>query len=203
MGSTLIGIAGGTGSGKTTLAHKIARRLGPDRAAIIAHDAYYLDLSHLSPAARAAVNFDEPAALDNDLLLDDLRSLKAGRPVSCPEYDFTTHTRRARACPVPAREIVVVEGILLFAVPALRDVFDVRVYVDTSADVRLARRVNRDLAERGRDRQSVEAQYFGTVLPMHQMHVEPSKRFAHIVVAEGGAVQGVIDAIVDRLGALV
>jgi len=195
----LIGIAGGTGSGKTTVAQKLAQALPDGRAALIQHDWYYRDRSHLDPAARAQINFDEPDALENDLLLADLTALKANRPVDCPQYDFASHTRRTEVRQVLPRSIVLVEGILLFAVPAVRDVFDLRLFVDTDDDVRLLRRVRRDIEERGRDIQSVEAQYLGTVRRMHQQHVAPSRAHAHLIIPEGGENAPALEVIVGRL----
>src|SRR3569832_1889395 len=149
MASLIIGIAGGTGSGKTTLARKLIEALPDGKAALIEHDWYYRDRSHLTPTEQTQVNFDEPDALENDLLLAHLQALKAGQPVSCPQYDFATHTRRALFRQVPC-PVVVVEGILLFAVPAVLDCFDLRLFVYTDDDIRLLRRLKRDLTERGR-----------------------------------------------------
>jgi len=194
----LIGIAGGTGSGKTTVALKLFQAVA-DRAALIQHDWYYRDRSHLTPAQRSLVNFDEPDALENDLLLADLLALKEERAVACPQYDFGTHTRRAERRPVPARPIVLVEGILLFAVPALRDVFDLRLFIDTDDDVRLLRRVRRDMEERARDLASIESQYLSTVRRMHQQHVAPSRAHAHLIIPEGGENVPALDVIVGRM----
>jgi len=195
----LIGIAGGTGSGKTTVAQKLAQALPDGRAALIQHDWYYRDRSHLDPAARAQINFDEPDALENDLLLADLTALKANRPVDCPQYDFASHTRRDVVRPILPRSIILVEGILLFAVPAVRDLLDLRLFVDTDDDVRLLRRVRRDIEERGRDISSVEAQYLGTVRRMHQQHVAPSRAHAHLIIPEGGENAPALEVIVGRL----
>jgi uridine kinase len=195
----LIGIAGGTGSGKTTVAKKLASALPAGKAASIAHDWYYRDRSHLDAAARALINFDEPDALENDLLLADLMALKADRPVECPQYDFGSHTRRAERRQVLPCPIILVEGILLFAVPSLRDAFDLRLFVDTDDDVRLLRRVRRDLEERGRDMKSIEAQYLGTVRRMHQQHVAPSRAHAHLIIPEGGENAPALDVVVGRL----
>ncbi|HEY4160292.1 MAG TPA: uridine kinase [Polyangiaceae bacterium] len=194
----LIGIAGGTGSGKTTLADKISEELG-DAAVLISHDWYYLDRSGLSADERENVNYDEPSALDNALLAAHLDELRAGRSVECPQYDFATHTRRRQTTARASRRVVVVEGILLFAVPALRDRFDLRLYVDTDDDIRLMRRIRRDLVDRDRDIQSVEHQYYESVRPMHLLHVAPSKRFAHLIVPEGGQNAQALDVIVGRL----
>ncbi len=196
--SLLLGIAGGTGSGKSTLAAKIGEALGSG-CTLISHDWYYLDRTGFSPEQREAINYDEPAALDNALLASHLDELRQSRPVECPQYDFATHTRRKETKPVPACHVVVVEGILLFAVPELRDLFDLRLYVDTDDDIRLMRRLRRDLIDRGRDLRSVEQQYYGSVRPMHQLHVAPSKQHAHLVVPEGGRNAQALDVIVGRL----
>lgn len=195
----LIGIAGGTGSGKTTVAVKLAEALPTERAALISQDWYYRDRSHLDPAARALINFDEPDALENELLLADLLALKAGRSVNCPQYDFSTHTRRAERRTILSRSIILVEGILLFAVPAVREAFDLRLFVDTDDDVRLLRRVRRDIEERGRDIQSIESQYLGSVRRMHQQHVAPSRAHAHLIIPEGGENAPALEVIVGRL----
>jgi uridine kinase len=197
--NVLVGIAGGTGSGKTTLARKILDALPPGQALLIQYDDYYRDRSHLTPEQRDRLNFDEPDALENDRLAADLAALKAGRAIDAPEYDFTTHTRRAQARRLEPCPIVIVEGILLFAVPELRDAFDLRIFVDTDDDIRLMRRIKRDLLERGRDLASVEAQYFGTVREMHQLHVAPSKRHAHVVIPEQRDNPQALDVLVGRL----
>lgn len=198
----VIGIAGGTGSGKTTLARKIAEALA-GHVAVIEHDGYYRDRSGISPQERASINYDEPEALENERLAEDLVALRAGLPVQCPEYDFSTHTRRASWRRVEPARIVLVEGILLFAVAELRGLFDLRIFVDTDDDIRLMRRIRRDLVERGRDIDSVQKQYYGTVRPMHLLHVMPSRRYAHLIVPEGGENQQALDVIVGRLRYLV
>jgi uridine kinase len=195
----LVGIAGGTGSGKTTVAMKLVQAMPQDRAALIQHDWYYRDRSHLTPEQRERLNFDEPDALENDLLLTDLIALKAGRQIHCPQYDFATHTRRAERVPVPPRTIIVVEGILLFAVASLRSVFDLRLFVDTDDDIRLLRRIRRDIEERGRDIQSIQTQYLQSVRPMHQQYVAPSRAAAHLIIPEGGENAHALDVIVGRL----
>jgi uridine kinase len=200
--SLLLGIAGGTGSGKTTLAAKIGEALGAG-STLISHDWYYLDRTGYTPEQREAINYDEPAALDNALLCQHLDELRQSRPVECPQYDFASHTRRRETVSVPARHVVVVEGILLFAVPELRDRFDLRLYVDTDDDIRLMRRLRRDVLDRGRDLRSVEQQYYKSVRPMHQLHVAPSKQFAHLVVPEGGQNAQALDVIVGRLRYLI
>jgi uridine kinase len=199
VSTILVGIAGGTGSGKTTLARRIVEGLPDGQAWLIAHDDYYRDRSHLTPAERDLLNFDEPDALENDRLAADLAALRAGRAVDAPRYDFTTHTRRADTRRLDPRPVIVVEGILLFAVPALCDLFDVRIFVDTPDDTRLMRRIKRDLVERGRDIASIESQYFGSVRAMHQLHVAPSKRHAHIVIPEESDNPAALDVIVGRL----
>ncbi len=196
--SLLLGIAGGTGSGKTTLAAKIGEALG-EGSTLISHDWYYLDRTGYTPAEREAINYDEPAALDNALLGQHLDELRRSNAVQCPRYDFTTHTRCAEAVTTPARHVIVVEGILLFAVPELRDRFDLRLFVDTDDDIRLLRRIRRDTVDRGRDLNSVEQQYYGSVRPMHVQHVAPSKQHAHLVVPEGGENAQALDVIVGRL----
>lgn len=194
----LIGIAGGTGSGKTTLAARITEAIAGD-ASLICQDWYYRDRSGISQHERDAINYDEPAAIDNELLASDLTKLKGGHTVECPQYDFSTHTRQARGQLVEPKRIVVVEGILLFAVLELRALFDLRIFVDTDDDIRLMRRIRRDLVERSRDIASVESQYYGTVRPMHLMHVAPSRRFAHLIVPEGGENAEALEVIVGRL----
>ena len=198
----LIGVAGGTGSGKTTLAQRIEAAL-PKDVTVLEQDSYYRDRSHLSAAERASVNYDEPAALENDLLAAHLAALKAGHTIESPEYDFATHTRRAHHHRIVPSSIIVVEGILLFAVQELREAFDLRIFVDTDDDIRLMRRIRRDLVDRGRDIADIERQYHDTVRPMHLLHVAPSKRFAHLIVPEGGENAEALDVIVGRLRYLV
>jgi uridine kinase len=195
----LIGIAGGTGSGKTTVATKIVEALPAGQALLLQQDSYYRDRSHLTPEERARVNFDEPEAIENDRLEHDLRELRAGRAVEGPIYDFGSHTRRRETQRLEPCRIVVAEGILLFTVPAVRDLFDLRLFVDTPDDVRLLRRIKRDLIERGRDIASIEAQYLSTVRAMHEVHVAPTKRHAHLIVPEGGENTQALEVIVGRL----
>ena len=199
MNPVLIGIAGGTGSGKTTVASKIVQALPPGRALLVQQDSYYRDRSHLTLAERALINFDEPDAIDNDLLVSDLCALRAGIAVDGPLYDFATHTRRRETRRMEPCSIVVVEGILLFAVAAVRDLFDLRIFVETPDDVRLLRRIKRDIVKRGRDIAAIEQQYLSTVRPMHELHVAPTRRHAHLIVPEGGQNSQAVDVIVGRL----
>jgi uridine kinase len=195
----VVGIAGGTGSGKTTVAERLAAALPAGRCVTIDHDAYYRDQSHLAPAARADVNYDHPATLDSALFAEHLRELRAGRAVEVPIYDFATHTRRAETRPVAPASVIIVEGILVFAEPALREQMDIRIFVDTDSDIRLMRRIRRDLEERGRSFQSVRDQYYATVRPMHLEHVEPSKRWADLILPEGGNNRVALDILLGQL----
>jgi uridine kinase len=196
----VIGIAGGTGSGKTTVAHKLAAAIPPGRCALIEHDAYYRDQGHLAPDARAAVNFDHPAALDSGLLAQHLAELRAGHPVDVPIYDFVTHTRKKETRRVMPAPVIVVEGILVFVEPLVREQLEVKVFVDTDADIRLMRRIRRDLEQRGRTFASVRDQYYATVRPMHLEYVEPSKRWADLIVPEGGDNRIALDVLLGKLG---
>jgi uridine kinase len=195
----MIGIAGGTGSGKTTVARKIVEAMPVGQALLLQQDSYYRDRSHLPPAERERVNFDEPDAIEHDLLERHLRALRAGQAVDGPLYDFGTHTRRRETLRLEPCRIVVAEGILLFAVAAIRDLFDLRIFVETPDDVRLLRRIKRDLLERGRDIASIEQQYLSTVRAMHELHVAPTKRHAHLIVPEGGENTQAVEVIVGRL----
>ncbi len=197
--SLVVGIAGGTGSGKTTLAEKIVAALPTGQALLLQHDGYYRDRSHLPPAERARMNFDEPEATENELLAQHLDALRAGQAIEAPRYEFSTHTRRTETRRLDPCPIVVVEGILLFAVASLRDRFDLRLFVDTPDDLRLLRRIKRDLLERGRDIGSIEAQYLTTVRDMHELHVAPTRRHAHLIVPEGGENLQALDVIVGKL----
>lgn len=195
----IIGIAGGTGSGKTTVATKIVEKLPVGKAVMVQHDWYYRDNTHLTMEERKKLNYDEPGALENELLVEHLRALRAGRTVECPQYDFATHTRSTSSRRVTPHRIIVVEGILLFAVPAIRDLFDLRFFVDTDDDIRLMRRIKRDILHRGREIKTIQAQYYESVRPMHRMHVAPSKQHAHLIIPEGGENRQAVDVIVGRL----
>jgi uridine kinase len=196
----VVGIAGGTGSGKTTVAHKLAAAMPNGRCASIEHDAYYIDQSHLPPEERALINYDHPASLESSLLADHLRELRAGRAVDVPIYDFSTHTRRKERRHVVPAPVVIVEGILVFVEAALRDQMDIKIFVDTDADIRLMRRIRRDLEQRGRTFESVRSQYYATVRPMHIEHVEPSKRWADLIVPEGGDNKVALEVLLGQLG---
>jgi uridine kinase len=194
----VVGIAGGTGSGKTTVAHKLAAAM-TGRSVTIEHDAYYRDQSHLPLHERAAINYDHPSSLETSLLVEHLRELRAGRAASVPMYDFANHTRRTETRRVEPARVIIVEGILVFTEPALREQLDIKIFVDTDADIRLIRRIRRDLEQRGRTFQSVRDQYYATVRPMHLEYVEPSKRWADLIVPEGGQNTVAIDVLLGQL----
>jgi uridine kinase len=177
----------------------ILQRVGPERISFLQHDAYYKDLSGLPPAQRAEVNFDHPNALETDLLIAHIRQLQNGQAVEVPVYDFATHSRTNRTIHIEARPVILVEGILLFVEPALRELFDIKIFVDTDADIRFIRRLQRDLAERGRTTESVIKQYLATVRPMHLEFVEPSKRYADIIIPEGGYNLAALEMVVARI----
>jgi uridine kinase len=198
----IIGVAGGTGSGKTTVAREILSRVGENRIAYIEHDSYYRDLSHLPPAERARVNFDHPDSLETDLLIRHLQGLLRGEPAHVPSYDFTVHARTAQTRTVQPRPVILIEGILIFADRALRELMDVRIFVDTDADLRLIRRLTRDIHERGRTLDSVIHQYMETVRPMHLEFVEPSKRYANVIIPEGGFNLVALEMVVARIRSL-
>jgi uridine kinase len=198
----VIGIAGGSGSGKTTLAELIIDRVGSDQIAYLPHDAYYKDLSNLPPNQRAAVNFDHPDSLDNKLLIQHVELLKRYKPVDLPTYDFKKHTRMDSTVKIDPHPVIMVEGILIFAEPTLRKLLDVKIFVDTDSDIRFIRRLDRDIEERGRSVNSVVRQYLATVRPMHLEFVEPSKRYADMIVPEGGLNAVAMEMVVARLEAL-
>jgi len=198
----VIGIAGGSGSGKTTVAQEILQRVGPDRIAYIQHDSYYKDLTGLPPAQRAEVNFDHPHSLETELLISHIEQLKSGQAIEVPVYDFSTHSRTGKSFKVNPRGVIVVEGILIFTDLALRALFDVKIFVDTDPDIRLIRRMQRDITERGRTAESVIKQYQLTVRPMHLEFVEPSKRYADVIIPEGGFNMAAMDMVVARIESL-
>jgi uridine kinase len=194
-----IGIAGGTGSGKTTVANAIVKRVGEERIAILSHDSYYRDFVDLPKDILDRQNFDHPDSLESELLVRHLKALKQGMVVETPIYDFKLHRRAAESRRVEPRKVILVDGILIYAEPELRKLFDVKIYVDTDADIRLIRRLKRDIAERGRTVESVVAQYESTVRPMHMEFVEPSKRYADLIVPEGGENMVALDFLFARL----
>jgi len=198
--SLVVGIAGGTGSGKTTVAHKLAAAMPVGRCVTIEHDSYYRDQSHLPVDERALINYDHPASLESALLADHLRALREGRAVDMPIYDFATHTRREDKRRVEPAPVIIVEGILVFADSSLREQMDVKIFVDTDPDIRLMRRIRRDLEVRGRTFQSVRDQYYATVRPMHIEYVEPTKRWADLIVPEGGDNRVALDILLGQLG---
>ena len=198
----IIGIAGGSGSGKTTVAQEILNRVGPEHIAYLPHDAYYKDLSGLPPAQKAEVNFDHPNSLETELLTRHVRQLRDGKPVELPVYDFSTDSRTKKTIPIMPHRVIVVEGILIFAEPELRQLFDIKIFVDTDADLRFIRRLQRDITERGRTPESVSKQYLKTVRPMHLEFVEPSKRYADVIIPEGGFNTAALDMVTARIEAM-
>lgn len=198
-----IGVAGGTGSGKTTVAQRLVELIGKERIAYIPHDAYYHGLNKMPRTAGEIVNFDHPDALDTPLLIEHLIQLRSGQPVHIPVYDFVSHSRSAQTTRIEPHPIILVEGILIFADAQLRSLLDVRIFVDTDPDIRFIRRLERDISERGRSMESVIHQYLESVRPMHLEFVEPSKRYAHLIIPEGGfntvAIGMVADFIRDKM----
>ena len=194
----VLGIAGGSGSGKTTLMKNLVERFQGD-VAVVSHDNYYKRNDDMTYEERCRINYDEPAAFDTDLMVRQLQQLRSGQRVLCPVYDYTVHNRSEETVEIYPRRVIIVEGILIFADEALRDLMDIRIFVDTDADVRLCRRIKRDVNKRGRTLESVLTQYQDTVKPMHEKYVEPSKKFAHLVVPEGGKNYVALDMIVDRI----
>lgn len=195
----IIGIAGGTGSGKSTMARNIIKGLPPEMIKIIDHDSYYRDRRDLSFAERGELNFDHPNSLETELLVKQLADLRDGKNIELPIYDFTTHSRKTETENIASKPIIIVEGILVFVDEALRAQFDMKIFVDTDADIRIFRRIRRDIEQRGRTFQSVRDQYYNTVRPMHLQFVEPSKRWADIIVPEGGDNQVALDMIIGKL----
>lgn len=198
----VIGIAGGSGSGKTTVAQEILQRVGPERIAFLQHDSYYKDLSGLPPTQRAEVNFDHPHSLETNLLTQHIASLRDGNPVDVPIYDFATHSRTSHTFTVQSRRVILVEGILIFTEAALRKMFDVKIFVDTDLDIRFIRRLERDISERNRTTEFVIKQYQTTVRPMHMEFVEPSKRYADVIIPEGGHNTAAMDMVTAHVEAL-
>ena len=194
----VIGIAGGTGSGKTTLMNNLIKAFQED-VTILSHDNYYKRHDELTYEERCQLNYDEPAALETDLMAAHLDQLRHGQAIDCPVYDFTQHNRSNETIRIEPRKVIIVEGILIFENQPLRDLMDIRIFVDTDSDVRLCRRIKRDVNKRGRSLESVLQQYQETVKPMHEMYVEPSKKYANIIVPEGGKNFVALDMIMGRI----
>ncbi len=196
----VIGIAGGTGCGKTTITRKLVQAFGND-VTVIYHDNYYKEHHSLTYEERSKLNYDSPDAFDTDMLIDAIRELKRGNPVSCPVYDYTIHDRSDKTITVKPAKVIIVEGILIFHFKELCDEMDIRIFVDTDADVRILRRITRDVRDRGRTLESVISQYLTTVKPMHELYVEPSKKNANIIVPEGGHNLVALEMIIERVRA--
>jgi uridine kinase len=192
-------VAGGTGSGKTTVADEIVRRVGRERIVIVSQDRYYHDLAHLEDHERSKHNFDHPDAIEEELLVEHLSLLKTGEPAPLPVYDFARHVRMAATEWVDPQPVILLEGILILAMPALRDLLDIKIFVDTDADLRFIRRLRRDMAERSRTVDSVVEQYLATVRPMHLEFVESSKRWADVIIPEGGFNTVALDLVISRI----
>jgi len=199
----VLGVAGGSGSGKSTVVQEVVRIVGEDETSVIHHDAYYRDLAHLTPEERAHVNFDHPDSLETELLAGHLAELLAGHPAEVPTYDFALHVRRPETRHVRPTRLVILDGILVLAHSALRDLMELKVFVDTDPDVRLIRRLRRDISERGRTPTSVIDQYEETVRPMHLEFVEPSRRHADMTIPEGGYNRVAVDLLVNQLTQLI
>ena len=199
MGNILLGIAGGSGSGKTTLANKLVECFGSDEVSILRHDNYYKSHDDMTYEERTKLNYDHPNAFDTDLLCEHIRQLKLGNPVQMPVYDYTVHNRSKEYVEVTPAPVIVLEGILIFAEKALCDLMDIKVFVDTDADVRILRRIQRDVNHRGRSLDSVISQYLVTVKPMHEQFVEPSKRQADVIIPDGGYNEVALDMLIQRV----
>ncbi len=195
----VVGVAGGTGSGKTTVSKSIVEALGSEAVSILQHDNYYRDRLDLSYDERCQLNFDHPESLETELLIAHLEALRAGREVEVPVYDFATHRRAEATKRVGPRPVIIVEGILVFVERRLREQLDLKLFVDTPADIRVFRRIRRDLESRGRDFNSIREQYYRTVRPMHLQFVEPSKSYADLIIPEGGRNQVALDLILAKL----
>lgn len=196
----VIGIAGGTGSGKTTITRKIVQHFGGN-VSVIYHDNYYKEHHGMSYAERAKLNYDHPDAFDTELLVSDLKKLRRGETIQCPTYDYTIHDRADKTITIHPSRVIIVEGFLIFQCQELCDLMDIKIFVDTDADVRILRRIVRDVRDRGRSLESVMNQYLTTVKPMHEQFVEPSKRKADIIIPEGGYNQVALDMVLERVRA--
>ena len=199
----VIGVAGGTGSGKSTLVKRLQEAFKNDDVATICHDFYYKAHPELSYEERTKLNYDHPAAFDTDMLVEHIRQLKEGKNVECPVYSFVEHNRTTETLPVAPSKVIIIDGILIFENEELRDMMDIKVYVDTDADLRLARRILRDVRERGRSMESVISQYTKTVEPMHEQFVEPSKRYADVIIPEGGFNSVAVSMLIQSIRSIV
>jgi len=199
----VVGVAGGTGSGKTTVVTEILKGLDTSDVLVLQHDSYYRDRSHLSPEERVDINYDHPDALETSLLVEHLKQLLAGQPIEVPIYDFATHTRKSECQRARPCKVIMVEGILILADPELRRLFDIKIFVDADADLRFIRRMERDIAERARTRESVVKQYTETVRPMHLEFVEPSKRYADVIVPGGGYNSVAVDMLITKIRSVI
>ncbi len=203
MATTIIGIAGGSGSGKTSVTNEIMNNLEGHSVALIEQDYYYKDQSHLTFDQRLQTNYDHPFAFDNDLLIQNLKALQSGQSVEVPTYDYTKHTRSDKTIAFQPKDVIIVEGIFALENKELRDMMDVKIFVDTDADLRILRRLIRDTEERGRTMNSVIEQYLNVVRPMHNQFIEPTKKFADIIIPEGGSNKVAIDIMTTKIQALV
>ena len=197
----IIGIGGGSGSGKTTVAQRILSNLDQSHVAVLQQDSYYRNLGDMPLELRHQINFDHPDALDNSLFTNHIRALRAGEAIDMPVYDFAHHSRKAETVRVQPRPIIIVEGILIFVDAAVRELMDIKIFVDTAADIRFIRRLNRDVSQRERSVESVIHQYLSTVRPMHEQFVEPSKRYADVIIPEGGHNNVGVDLISGKIRA--
>lgn len=195
----LIGVAGGSGSGKSTVAGELFRQFQHDSVAMIEQDSYYKDQSHLSPEERVKTNYDHPLAFDNDLLMQHLRELSQGRAIHKPIYDFKIHNRKQETIRVEPKDVIILEGMLILEDERIRDMMDIKVFVDTDADVRIVRRIVRDIEERGRSLDSVVNQYLSVVRPMHLQFIEPTKRYADVIIPEGGYNRVALDLLSTKI----
>ncbi len=199
MNTIIIGIAGGTGSGKTTLADKLVNSFGREEVSILRHDAYYRRHDEMTYEERCRLNYDHPDAFDNELLVEHILALKEGRAIDMPVYDYTVHNRSDEIIRVNPAPVIILEGIMIFAEPELCELMDIKVFVDTDADVRILRRIIRDVNERGRSLDTIIRQYLTTVKPMHEQFVEPSKRHADLIIPEGGRNEVALDMLIQRI----
>lgn len=202
-GPVVIGVAGGTGSGKTTVVREIVRSIGQDDVVVIQHDSYYRDRSQIPPSERSLINYDHPDALETSLCIQHIQALREGHSVEVPVYDFATHTRLTNSILIRPHEVIIVEGILILVDAALRQLLDMKIFVDTDADVRFIRRLQRDVTERSRTVEAVIQQYLDSVKPMHFEFVEPSKRFADVILPEGGFNRVAVDMLIRNIRSMI